>query len=69
MASDYSENMLNQAYDFLTKEEGTSPAAETEGSSLMLVRADVGRLPFESKTFDLVITTGICSIDLIFLTG
>lgn len=54
VASDYSENMLNQAYDFLTKEEGTSPAAEAEGSSLMLVRADVGRLPFESKTFDLV---------------
>jgi SAM-dependent methyltransferase len=61
VASDYSENMLKQAYSFLEKEEDSKDAAAAAANngteidpSVLLVRADVGRLPFPSKTFDLV---------------
>ncbi|QDZ22303.1 S-adenosyl-L-methionine-dependent methyltransferase [Chloropicon primus] len=51
VASDYSQNMLDQAFEFLNEREDTKFSMET---SLTLVRADVGRLPFQSKSFELV---------------
>jgi len=54
VASDYSENMLEQAYNFLNEKEFDAAIDAKKNPELLLVRADVGRLPFPSKTFDLV---------------
>ncbi|XP_078433397.1 S-adenosyl-L-methionine-dependent methyltransferases superfamily protein [Wolffia australiana] len=48
IALDFSENMLRQCYDFISKDETLLNA------KLALVRADVSRLPFESGSVDAV---------------
>ncbi|XP_065848688.1 uncharacterized methyltransferase At2g41040, chloroplastic-like isoform X2 [Euphorbia lathyris] len=48
IASDFSENMLRQCYDFI-KQDNTIP-----NTNLALVRADVSRLPFPSGSVDAV---------------
>lgn len=52
VASDYSANMLDQAYSFLNESE--SGGRSDDDPDLLFVRADVSRLPFERNTFDLV---------------
>ncbi|KAG8632947.1 hypothetical protein MANES_18G068300v8 [Manihot esculenta] len=48
VALDYSENMLQQCYQFITQEENFPK------ENLMLVRADISRLPFLSGSVDAV---------------
>ncbi|KAL6012045.1 hypothetical protein ACLOJK_002519 [Asimina triloba] len=48
MALDFSENMLRQCYDFITKD------GKLSSTNLALVRADVSRLPFSSGSVDAV---------------
>ncbi|XP_059459739.1 uncharacterized methyltransferase At1g78140, chloroplastic [Corylus avellana] len=48
VALDYSENMLQQCYEFI-KQEGNFPK-----ENLILVRADISRLPFVSSSVDAV---------------
>lgn len=48
VALDYSENMLKQCYDFIKQEENFPK------EKLILVRADISRLPFPSRSFDAV---------------
>uniref|UniRef100_M4CVV1 Methyltransferase type 11 domain-containing protein n=1 Tax=Brassica campestris TaxID=3711 RepID=M4CVV1_BRACM len=49
VALDYSENMLKQCYDFLNQEENL-----TNKEKVVLVRADIARLPFLSGSVDAV---------------
>ena len=42
IASDFSESMLSQTYDFIERDSAIDP------TSVLLLRADVGRLPFET---------------------
>ncbi|XP_044509964.1 uncharacterized methyltransferase At1g78140, chloroplastic-like [Mangifera indica] len=48
VALDYSENMLQQCYDFIKKEESFPE------ENYVLVRADISRLPFASSSVDAV---------------
>ncbi|XP_058067453.1 uncharacterized methyltransferase At2g41040, chloroplastic [Magnolia sinica] len=48
IALDFSENMLRQCYDFISKDESLSTV------NIALVRADVSRLPFSSGSVDAV---------------
>ncbi|KAI3507183.1 hypothetical protein L1887_22031 [Cichorium endivia] len=48
VALDYSETMLKQCYDFIKQEENIS------NENLILVRADIARLPFASSSIDAV---------------
>ncbi|KAJ6997710.1 hypothetical protein D5086_010960 [Populus alba] len=48
MALDYSENMLQQCYEFIKKEENFPK------ENLILVRADIARIPFISGSLDAV---------------
>ncbi|KAL7584634.1 uncharacterized methyltransferase At1g78140, chloroplastic [Lactuca sativa] len=48
VALDYSESMLKQCYDFIKQEENIS------NENLILVRADIARLPFASSSIDAV---------------
>ncbi|KAH8508790.1 hypothetical protein H0E87_010797, partial [Populus deltoides] len=48
MARDYSENMLQQCYEFIKQEENFPK------ENLILVRADIARLPFISGSLDAV---------------
>lgn len=48
IALDYSENMLQQCYEFVKKEE------DFPKEKLILVRADIARLPFASNSIDAV---------------
>ncbi|ESQ27304.1 hypothetical protein EUTSA_v10018789mg [Eutrema salsugineum] len=49
IALDYSENMLRQCYEFLNQEENV-----TNKEKVVLVRADIARLPFLSGSVDAV---------------
>nr|XP_043614317.1 uncharacterized methyltransferase At1g78140, chloroplastic-like [Erigeron canadensis] len=48
VALDYSESMLKQTYDYINQEENISK------ENLILVRADIARLPFPSSSVDAV---------------
>ncbi|XXG64644.1 hypothetical protein AAC387_Pa05g2539 [Persea americana] len=48
IASDFSENMLRQCFDFISKDDALSTI------SIALVRADISRLPFSSGSVDAV---------------
>eukprot|EP00249_Psilotum_nudum_P001152 c13491_g1_i1 orf=107-1189(+) len=48
IALDFSENMLRQCYEFIKQDRSL------DGVNLPLVRADVSRLPFSSRTIDAV---------------
>lgn len=48
VALDFSENMLNQCYEFITQEAGFPE------ENMILVRADICRLPFVSSSIDAV---------------
>ncbi|CAH1446216.1 unnamed protein product [Lactuca virosa] len=74
VALDYSESMLKQCYDFIKQEENIS------NENLILVRADIARLPFASSSIDAVhagaalhcwpsLTAGIAEINRILRPG
>ncbi|MFS7947269.1 putative demethylmenaquinone methyltransferase [Helianthus anomalus] len=48
VALDFSETMLKQCYDFIKQERNISQ------ENLILVRADIARLPFASSSIDVV---------------
>ncbi|KAJ0694764.1 putative demethylmenaquinone methyltransferase [Helianthus annuus] len=48
VALDFSETMLKQCYDFIKQEQNISQ------ENLILVRADIARLPFASSSIDVV---------------
>ncbi|PWA60394.1 S-adenosyl-L-methionine-dependent methyltransferases superfamily protein [Artemisia annua] len=59
VALDFSESMLKQSYDYIKQEENISKELSSDGETvlfrnLILVRADIARLPFASSSIDAV---------------